>query len=154
MQFHERDFGSLSEVRTLSYFGFIFFFKPPGSQIGRPMEMYARHVMNIVHAWWERFTYPLITYYWTVLPNLGPLISRWEINKFENWWYRSVRILEVLKLVFQQFLNLSSSQRDMSGPILGALSNNRWLWGTVHALAWEKYPGREWATLLPVNCVN
>ncbi len=21
-------------------------------------------------------------------PNLGPLISRWEINKFENYWYK------------------------------------------------------------------
>ncbi len=40
-------------------------------------------------------------------PNLGPLISRREINKFENFWYESVRILEVLKLLFQQFLNLS-----------------------------------------------
>jgi hypothetical protein len=59
-------------------------------------------------------------------PNLGPLISLWEINKFENCWYKSFRILEALKLLFQQFLNLSSSQRDMSGPILGALSNNRW----------------------------
>ncbi len=28
--------------------------------------------------------------------------------------------------MFQQFLNLSSSQRDMSGPILGDLSDNRW----------------------------
>jgi hypothetical protein len=59
-------------------------------------------------------------------PNLGPLISSWEINKFENCWYKSVRILEILKLLFQQFLNLSSSQRDMSGLILGDLSNNRW----------------------------
>ncbi len=62
-------------------------------------------------------------------PNLGPLIFRWKINKFENCWYESVRILEVLKLLFQQFLKLSSSQRDMSGPILGALSKNRWSWG-------------------------
>ncbi len=52
-------------------------------------------------------------------PNLGPLKSLWEINKFENCWYKSVsRTLEVLKLLFQQFLNLSSSQRDTSGPIL------------------------------------
>jgi hypothetical protein len=58
-------------------------------------------------------------------PNLGPLISCWRINYFENCWYESVRILEVLKLLFQQFLNLSSSQRDMSGPILETLSNNR-----------------------------
>jgi hypothetical protein len=57
-------------------------------------------------------------------PNLGPLISRWEINKFENCLYKSVRILKVLKLLFQHFLNLSSSQRDMSGSILGDLSNN------------------------------
>ncbi len=59
--------------------------------------------------------------------NLGPLISRWEISKFENCSYKSVRILEVLKLLFQQFLNFSSSQRDVSGPILADLSNNRWL---------------------------
>ncbi len=58
-------------------------------------------------------------------PNIGPL-TRWELDKFKNCWYKSVRIL---KLLFQQFLNLSSSQRDMSGPILGALSNNRWTWG-------------------------
>jgi hypothetical protein len=64
-------------------------------------------------------------------PNLGPLISRCDINKFENCWYKSVRIFEVLKLLFQQFLNLSSSQRDISGPILGDLSNNRWSWGIV-----------------------
>jgi hypothetical protein len=99
---------------------------------------------------------------WTVPPDhllfnsapiLGRLISRWEINKFKNCWYKSVRILEVLKLLFQQFLslglnvvgakcnmliteklnwnfsnffNLSSSQQYMSGPILGDLSNNRW----------------------------
>ncbi len=59
-------------------------------------------------------------------PNLGPLISHWEINKFENCWYKSARILEVLQLLFRQFLNLWNSQWDMSGPILGALSNNRW----------------------------
>ncbi len=47
-------------------------------------------------------------------PNLGPPISRWEINKFESCWYKSVRILEVLKLLFQQFLDLSSSQQDMN----------------------------------------
>ncbi len=102
------------------------------------------------------------------VPNLGPLISRWEINKFENCWYKSVRILEVLKLLFQQFLNLWSFQRDifflskhegcnsrhitssllgqneltsshikhMSGPILGALSNNRWSWGILHVLSY------------------
>ncbi len=58
--------------------------------------------------------------------NLGPLISRWEINKFENCWYKRVKILEILKLLIQHFVNLSSSKWDMSGPVLGVLSNNRW----------------------------
>jgi hypothetical protein len=68
-------------------------------------------------------------------PNLRPLISRWEINKFKHFWYKSVRILEALKLLFQQFLNLSSSQRDMSGPRLGALSNNKWSGGSYGPIA-------------------
>jgi hypothetical protein len=58
--------------------------------------------------------------------NHGPLISRWENNKFENCWYKTVRILEALRLLVQWFLNLSSSQRDLSGSLLGDLSNNRW----------------------------
>jgi hypothetical protein len=66
--------------------------------------------------------------------NLGQLIFRWEINKFKNCWYNSVRILEFLKLLFQQFLNLSSSQRDMSGPILGHLSKDRWSGGSSKVL--------------------
>jgi hypothetical protein len=64
-------------------------------------------------------------------PNLGPLISRWENNKFESCRYESVGNLEVLKLSFQQFLNLSRSQRNMSGPILKDLSNKRWSWSTM-----------------------
>jgi hypothetical protein len=54
-------------------------------------------------------------------PNLGLLMSRWEINKFENCWYRSVRILEILKLLFQQFSNLSSSQRYEWSNIRGTV---------------------------------
>ncbi len=69
-------------------------------------------------------------------PNLGPLISCWEINKFEICWYKRVRILEVLKLLFQQFLNLSSFQRAMSGSILGDLSNNRWSGGGGEGGGW------------------
>jgi hypothetical protein len=57
--------------------------------------------------------------------NLGPLVSPWEIKKSKNCLYKSVRILEVLKLLFQQFSYFSTSQRDMGGPILGDLSNNR-----------------------------
>ncbi len=71
--------------------------------------------------------------------NLGPLISPWKIKKFKNFWHKCVRILEVLKLLFLQFLNLSSSQRDMGGPILGALSNNRWSGGSIRsATKWSK----------------
>jgi hypothetical protein len=64
-------------------------------------------------------------------PNLRPLISRLEMNKFKNCWYKSVRFLEVLKLLFLRFLNLSNSQRDMSGPRLGTMSKNRRSGGTV-----------------------
>jgi hypothetical protein len=66
----------------------------------------------------------VITYYCTVPLNVD-LISRWEINKFENCCYKSVRILEVLMLLFKHSLNLSSFQRDISGPLLVDLSNNR-----------------------------
>jgi hypothetical protein len=66
-------------------------------------------------------------------------ISRWETNKFENCRYESARMLEVLKLLFQQFLYLTSSERDMSGPILGVLSNNRWSWGTLHTWLLKSY---------------
>jgi hypothetical protein len=85
------------------------------------------NAVNLVDAgqqWWVSRYHLLLD----SAPNLGPLISRWEINKFESCWCsKSVRILEVLKLFFQQFSNLSSFQQDMNGPILGALSNNRWL---------------------------
>ncbi len=37
--------------------------------------------------------------------------------------------------MFEQLLNLSSSQRDVSGPLLGALSNNKWLGGGVWAFS-------------------
>ncbi len=59
-------------------------------------------------------------------PNIGPLISRWELDKFKNCWYKSFRTSKILTLLYQQFSNVLISQRDMSGPRLGALSNNRW----------------------------
>ncbi len=39
--------------------------------------------------------------------------------------YVPARILAVLTFLFQKFLKLSSSQRDMTGLILEDLSNNR-----------------------------
>jgi hypothetical protein len=76
-----------------------------------------------------QLNYPLITYYWTV--PLKTLKSCWEIKKFKNRWQKSVRILEGLNFLLQQFWNLSSSQRDMSRPILGDLSNHTWSRGTM-----------------------
>jgi hypothetical protein len=82
-------------------------------------------------------------------PNLRPLISCWEINKFENWWYKSVRNLEVLKLLFPQFLKFSSFQRDMSGPKLEDMSKNRWSFPfMVRAMnIWQNYA----QTMLSIN---
>ncbi len=60
-------------------------------------------------------------------PNIGPLISRWELDKFKHCCNKNFRTSKIRTILYQQFLNLLISQRDMSGPILGALSNNRWL---------------------------
>jgi hypothetical protein len=60
-------------------------------------------------------------------PNIGPLISRRELEKFKYCWNTSFRASKILTLSYQQFSNLLISQRNMSGPRSGALSNNRWL---------------------------
>ncbi len=75
-------------------------------------------------------TYPSITRYWTVplILDHSYLVGKLTSSKIADT--KVVRVLEVLKLLFQQFLNLPSSQRDMSGSILGDLSNNRWFGGT------------------------
>ncbi len=59
-------------------------------------------------------------------PNIGPLISRWELDKFKNCWNKTFRTSKILTILYQIFSNLLIAQRDMSGPRLGALSNNRW----------------------------
>jgi hypothetical protein len=79
---------------------------------------------------WTFSNYPSITYSWTVFldsaPNNGPLITRWELDKFIICWNKSFRTSKILTLLYQQFSNLLISQRDMSGPRLGALSNIWW----------------------------
>jgi hypothetical protein len=62
-------------------------------------------------------------------PNIGPFISHWELDKFKNCWDKSCRTSKILTLLYEQLLNLLISQQDISGPILGDLSNNRWSWG-------------------------
>jgi hypothetical protein len=64
-------------------------------------------------------------------PNIGLLISRWKLDKFKNCRNKSFRTSKILTLLYQQFSNLLISQRDMSGPRLEALSNNRCLGGTA-----------------------
>ncbi len=59
-------------------------------------------------------------------PDIGPLISRWELDKFKNCLNKNFRTSKILTLLYQQFSNLLISQWDMSGPKLGARSNNRW----------------------------
>jgi hypothetical protein len=72
------------------------------------------------------------TYYWTVPLILDHLylVGKLTCSKIADTKVR-VRNLKVVKLLFQQFLHLSSSQRDMNGPILEAVSNNRWSGGTI-----------------------
>jgi hypothetical protein len=65
------------------------------------------------------------------VPNIGPLISRWEFGKLKNCWNNSFRAFKILTLLYQQFSNLLISQRDVSGPRLGALTNNRWSGDTI-----------------------
>ncbi len=60
------------------------------------------------------------------VPNIGPLISRWELDKFKNCLNKRFRTSKILTILYQQFSNLLISQRDMSGPRLGTLSNNMW----------------------------
>ncbi len=62
---------------------------------------------------------------------IGPLISRWELEKFKNCWNERFSTSKILKLLHQQFSNLLISQGDMNGPRLGALSINRWSGGTT-----------------------
>ncbi len=59
-------------------------------------------------------------------PNIGPLISRWELDKFKNCWNKSFGASKFPRLLYQQLSNFLTTKRDISGPRLGALSNNRW----------------------------
>jgi hypothetical protein len=61
-------------------------------------------------------------------PNIGPL---YLVGNLTSSKIGETKALEPLKyqpycISIQQFSNLLISQRDMSGPRLGALSNNRW----------------------------
>jgi hypothetical protein len=77
---------------------------------------------------------PRITYFWTVPLSLdhsylvGKLTSsNLLIQKCPDFRGSNA---------FVQFFNLSCSQTDTSGPILGDLSNNRWSGGTFLQMKW------------------
>ncbi len=58
--------------------------------------------------------------------NIGPLTSYWELHKFKDCWNKSIRSSKILTFLYQKFSNFFISERSMSGPRLGALSNNMW----------------------------
>jgi hypothetical protein len=49
-----------------------------------------------------------------------------KLDKFKNCWNKNFRTSKIQTLLYQQFSNWFISQRDISGPRLGALSNKRW----------------------------
>ncbi len=62
-----------------------------------------------------------------------PPITYYCVGNLTNSKTAETKGLEplILTLLYQQFSNLLTSQRDMSGPRLGALFNNRWLRGSI-----------------------
>ncbi len=77
-------------------------------------------------------------------PNIVAPMPRWELDKFKNCWNKSSRTAKILTLFYQQFSNLLIFQRDMSGPRLGAQSNNRWSGGSPEAIwAIKQRPRRD-----------
>ncbi len=65
-------------------------------------QLTGSHVLHLRNSLFYK-KYPPVTYYWTVPLILDHSYLVGEINKFENCWYKSVTISEVLKLLFQQF---------------------------------------------------
>ncbi len=63
--------------------------------------------------------------YWS--PNIGPLVSHWVLDKFKIVQTKALEPLKSWHFCISNFWNFFISQEDMSGPRLGALSNNRWL---------------------------
>ncbi len=94
---------------------------------------------------------PPITYYWTGLLILDHsyLVGNLPNSKIAET--KAYIAFKILTLSYQQFSNLLISRRDMSGPRLGALSNNRWSEGMKEeeqgSLFQQKKNGgsRDWA---------
>ncbi len=103
-------------------------------------------------------------------PIIGQISLFWNTHislgtwKVQNCWNKSCRTSKILTLLYQQFSNALICQRDISGPRLGALSNNWWSGGnsrvsfrhwcyhckfTVHL-----YPGKRFSTILTVQFID
>ncbi len=83
-------------------------------------------------------------------PNNGPLISCLELDKFQNCWNKGFRTSKILTILYQQFCKLLNSQRDMSSPRLGALSNNRWSGGIIETLNGNNW----WKMWVPIKLIS
>ncbi len=79
-------------------------------------EYHSVFVLNVDHfaRWRVKVPSDYILLDWS--PNIGPLASRWELDKFKNCWNKSFRTSKILTLLYQQFSNLFISQRCLSGP--------------------------------------
>jgi hypothetical protein len=83
-------------------------------------------VFDCSKAWIWDYNHLPITYSWTGLLILD---HSYLVGSLTNSKITETKALEpkILTLLYQQFSNLFISQWDMSGPRLGALSNNRCL---------------------------
>ncbi len=112
-----------------------------------PLSLLPNPFFSLCHLFWTfHETLPPDHLLLDSAPNLGKLISRWELDKFKNCWNKSFRTSNILTFLYQQFSNLLHSQKDMSGPRLGALSNNMWSGGTTRlSFSFKEQTVVEWS---------
>jgi hypothetical protein len=101
------------------------------SWLGQTMMIYKTGDMG-------RRLYSTITYYRTGLLILDHSYLVGNLTNAKNCRNKSFITSRILTLLYQQFSNLLISQRDMSGPRLGALPNNRWS-GVVKCTTYKPY---------------
>jgi hypothetical protein len=90
--------------------------------------------VKCVQRWLFAWYFP-ITYYWTGLLMLDHSYLVGNLTNSKIGWNKRFRTSKILTLLYQQVSNLLISQRDMSGPRLGALSNNKRSGGIVLVLS-------------------
>jgi hypothetical protein len=91
-------FSMLLDLRSISRFTFYIDGRIPWNA----------HLMHYSHEKFVRFFLsahfvPHGHLLWDRTPNIEPLISRWELDKFKNCWNKSFRTSKILTLLYQQF---------------------------------------------------